>query len=627
MKSEWLGLNRLMSASVGPLAFTLSATAPLVMRWFSCSGHPRAANPYFLYSASSAGSLLGLLVFPFFLEPTFDGAQQSNIWALGYGVFLILLFGCGAMMLRWARGATRDTMDGKPYVPMSLTCRLRWLLLAFVPSSLLLSVTQHITTNLAPVPLLWVVPLGLYMLTYVLVFRIQPWPPPRFWLIAQPVLVFFLLLRPGRALGLELPELPFTLLAFFASSMVCHGELARTIPKVSGLTEFYLWLAVGGALGGVFNALVAPAIFDWLAEYPLMLIAVMLLRPGDWAGDWKKRLLDFAIPACISLILWIQPAVLIPSTVVPQWWASTFVLLSIFIIFMQGRKRPFRLALTVFVLIVPTYAWIYINNNLVYKKRSFFGTHTVSRLNSKAGPLQLLSHGTTYHGAQFVGGYMACEPLTYYNRKGPAGRVMKLLDGRASRPQVAVIGLGAGSFAAYGKNRDITFYEIDPVVAESAVNPELFNFLTRCGSDVEIVLGDGRIRMGDAPDGYFDLVVLDAFTSEAVPVHLLTREAVRLYIRKLKPDGLLLIHLTNSHLDLHRQVAAIARAENLHARIFHDPGDRRMGLLHQFSTYALVYQDPHDERLTKLPGWDILEDDGMRAWTDSYSNLFEIMRR
>jgi hypothetical protein len=357
--------------------------------------------------------------------------------------------------------------------------------------------------------------------------------------------------------------------------MVCHGRLAALRPAPGKLTEYYLWIALGGALGGVFNALAAPLLFNSIAEYPLVLLAACLCRPGALR---RPRVLDFALPAALALAATAMPLVVSHGKI-----ESTGGMLAVQVgipcalaVLLMGR--PLRFALGIGVLLIVARAQTQMSGEVLYAKRDFFGVHRVVRvggpvyraLDAEGRPtsydlsFHVLYDGATRHGAQRVDPQLRGTPTSYYHRSGPAGQVFSALEGSDRLDKIAVVGLGAGTLAAYAPaGGQITFYEIDPEIAHIARDERLFTYLQDCRAHVEVITGDGRLELARVPDGHYGLIVLDAFSSDATPIHLMTREAVELYFRKLRPDGLLLAHLTNQHLDLEPVFHAIATALKL----------------------------------------------------------------
>jgi len=634
-------LLALLAVSVGLPFFVVSSAAPLLQRWFASTGHPRARDPYFLYRASNLGSMIALLGYPAVVEPTLRLADQGRLWAWGYGVLAAMTAACAALLWRSpvptgpGAAAAPDRAAPAPIAGggnghVTPARRARWMALSFVPSSLLLGVTTHLTTDVAPIPLLWVIPLALYLLTFVLVFSPRPPLPQRLMARALPLLVLPLvatiLLKAARPVWV--PML-LSLLTFFVAAMVCHGRLAEDRPPASRLTEFYLWIAAGGVLGGVFNALVAPVIFDSYAEYPLAIVLACLLRPGPAAGGGRRwsRVLDLGLPialgAVVAALAWwvgvggpsnelLRRGVLVG---VPTVLCFTFV------------ERPIRFGLGVGAILLAGTVSLGAASPVLLADRSFFGAYQVTE--DAAGELHFLTNGTTVHGAQSLDPARRDDPLTYYTRSGPLGQVFGATDA-AGGDDIAVVGLGAGSMACYGRPGERwTFYEIDPLVERIALDPNLFTFLRDCLDDPRIVTGDARLSLEGAADGRYDLIAVDAFNSDAIPVHLITREAIALYLSKLADGGMLAFHISNQYVDLHPVLGNLARDVGLVSFARDDSSiSRAESRAGKFpSDWVVMARTAADlGPIARDPRWYRLEGDGSRVWTDDFSNILSVFR-
>ncbi len=642
--SPALSLLGLLAVSVGLPFFAVSATGPLLQKWFAGLNHRASADPYFLYSASNLGSIAALLGFPVVVEPLLRLETQGWVWSAGYGVLTLAIGACAVAF--WRRGepsrgaATADragdgtaagsaagsAADTAPDARIGWRRRARWVVLAFAPSSLLLGVTQHITTDVAAAPLFWVVPLSLYLLTFVIAFARRPLLRHGWMVALQPFLVlplalFFWIKSP---IGLVMP---LHLAAFFVTALVCHGELVRRRPGVRHLTDFYLWLSVGGMLGGVFNALIAPAIFDWTYEYPLALVLACMLRPVGGADQRRWTAMDVAAPALL-LIAVLQPAIWADDLLVRA--GTTAIVPYIVVLAVAGyafARRPVRFGLGLGVAILAMAA----NGtgaDTVVRERSFFGVHKV-QLDRERGMRQLIN-GTTVHGAQFTAPERWREPLTYYHRNGPLGQLFAALDGGAGPRRVAAVGLGTGAAACYRREGQTwTFYEIDPVVVRLARDQRYFHYLSECAPAARIVLGDGRLSLERVPDGIYDLMIFDAYSSDTVPVHLMTREALALYLRKLAPDGLLVFHLSNRKLDLTGAMADVIADAGLSGRLQrYRPESGAAGWAETGSDWMVAARDGRDLAVLDGDGrWHTLpREPSNRVWTDDFSNILQAMR-
>jgi len=621
--------------SLGVPFFMLSATAPMLQRWFAASGHAHARDPYFLYGASNIGSLASLIAYPVLFEPLLTLRQQSLGWSIGYDL-LIILVAVSAWLLKRAVGqqagpSTTDIAPPTAAEPISNARRARWVLLAFAPSSLMLGVTTYTTTDLAAVPLLWVVPLALYLLTFVIVFARRPLLKHAWMVKAQPFLVLpVVILLVWNQKTMVWLMAPLHTLLFFICAMVCHGELAKTRPDARHLTEFYLWMSVGGVLGGMFNALVAPVVFDTVHEYPIAVALACMLRPVLDTGNARTKWVDLGVPLVLTVALssylyWFAWTGDGPSRI-------TMMIVSIIVglLVYSCRLRPVRFGLAIGGLL---FAGIVSADGpvpVLLAKRSFFGVHKITM--DEDGTYKLLTHGTTIHGAQATDPDEAKEPLTYYHREGPLGQVFEMLTERLKGKRIAAVGLGSGSVACYGEaGQRLTFFEIDPVVVAFASDPKYFSYVAECGEiRPDFVLGDARLTLAHEPDGAFTLLILDAFSSDAIPLHLVTKEAMALYLRKLAPDGVIAFHISNRYLDLAPVLAAITRELGLKARVSDesdlDEGEGRAAMRYPATWVAIARTEEQLGALWNADNWAVLEERaGIGAWTDDFSNILSVL--
>jgi hypothetical protein len=821
----------LLTMVVGVPFFVVATSAPLLQKWFSATGHPAAKDPYFLYGASNLGSMLALLAYPFVVEPFVLLRGQASTWAFGYGLLLVLVLLCAYLVRKLApleklalAGAPAGApMEGEPVPPpveepaaeapvpappataakstaikkpprhqprpgltrekatesvvafsdeVTPMRRLRWIGLAAVPSSLMLGITTHITTDLSPIPLIWLVPLTLYLLSFILVF--SRWPvvwtdkPHTAIVYAHPVamalMVYFDIWASPRHEELGLLVF-FLVLGFFWTAMLCHGELARDRPSPRHLTEFYLWMSVGGAVGGMFNGLFAPVIFPGIWEFPIAMFVAGLLRPkikeGGWTDDLASEFLysspapvqpkkghkhqpksiaktgpgpslhmtlDFVLPLALLILGFVLATVVYPRK--PEGresfeYVMIFGLPLLISCFYLGR--PLRYGLAVGAVLVIAAVDSDRGQGAIYSTRSYFGVIRVfERAQEMGGKTHFytnLLHGTTDHGMNFKRPKdkklwnnpqedFSRLATTYYHQMGPVGRAMEKfnwfkdkmnhfnsdarmptalaaagaaaagpvglpVDALASlwtEPPYATIGLGTGTMASYGRPfQHVDFYEIDNVIRGLSLPPPgkllYFNYLHEAqgrGAIVNVRMGDARTRMamkyedGGGPDNFYHLMVVDAFSSDAIPVHLITKEAIAMYFTKLAEEGVLCVHTSNRHVDLVKVVADVADSLHLFCLRGNDraPGDsRRIG--HYMSTWVMVARKR--EYLHHLNGEDqkeflenylsSLEQDarakgfqfnriqsqywrepqptttGTYVWTDDYSNLIAVLRR
>jgi hypothetical protein len=633
----------LLLLTVGLPFFVISTTSPLLQRWFAGTGHPAAKDPYFLYAASNCGSMLALLSYPLLMEPRLRLMQQSRFWAGGYVVFVFLVATCAILLWRSsaARGATAaereaasSTQDAAPE-HISAVRRLRWIALAFVPSSLMLSVTQYLSTDIAAIPLMWVIPLALYLLTFIFVFSSRS--PLKHQFVARATALLMLplvIVVATRASQPIMLLIPLHLLSFFFITMLCHGELARTRPSAQNLTEFYLWMSVGGVLGGAFNALLAPVVFRTLVEYPLVLAASCLFLPFGklLADDKRTRVLDWALPFLLGLVT-CGLVIGLQDKLDPREFGplSTAVLFGIpAIICFSFSRRPLRFALGVGAILWAGTFYLSGEGQVLYTERSFFGVHRVTR--DRDNKYNLIVHGGIVHGQQSLDPKRRREPMAYYFRTGPIGQMFATFKGDYTKKNIAVVGLGAGGLAAYAqRGENWTFYEIDPVVEYIAREPAYFSYLQDAPANMKVILGDGRLQLEEAPDGAYDLLILDAFSSDALPMHLITREALQLYVRKLSPRGVLVFNTSNLHLELEPVLGNLAKDADL-ATLFENDTfvdaamERDMKLGKTPSRWTLMAREKsHFGPLASDNRWRPARTrPDMRVWTDDYSSLLSV---
>jgi len=630
----WLLLT--LTASVGLPFFVLAGSGPLLQRWFSRIRYYRAGDPYYLFAASNAGSLTGLLAYPSIVEPKLTLHAQALAWTAAFCLFVLLVLACVAVVKRddtpapgaMAHSSAGDAAEDPGAVSPGWKERARWVLLSAAPSSLLIGLTTYVTTDLAAIPLLWVVPLAIYLVTFILTFVQPPVLPHGLAVRWQPLLavplILFLYWGPPLVITVWLP---FHLLVFFGTATMCHDILASSRPSADRLTEFYLWIAVGGALGGVFNVLVAPNLFDTVLEYPLVLALACALAPGSrgMPVSWRHgREVAASLVALVAIRLVVErlgdegalePSLVIGLAVVASGLAAVAVY--------RQRRQPLVLSAGLAAIVLAGYAADASAHDVLLRDRDFFGVRKII-VNSRDGTHVLLN-GITKHGAQSFEPHLHREPLSYYGRAGPLGDVFAELP-RVPRAQVGVVGLGTGAMAAYARPNDHwTFFELDPEIQRIATDQRYFTYLADSPAPIRVVLGDGRLSLSAEPDSALDLLVLDAFSSDAIPVHLLTREALQLYVRKLAPGGVLLFHLSNRYVSLESVLASLVREAGLSGRIRYALGSRQH--LTDASVWAVVARSEQDlGGLPGIRGWTTLRDTGDPVWSDEFSNVLRAMR-
>jgi hypothetical protein len=632
--SPVLWLVGVLTVSIGAPFLMLSTGAPLLQRWFSQTNHRDAANPYFLYAASNLGSMVALLAYPAVLERTMSLAMQGLVWTVGYVVLVVLIAVCGIIVRKATPAPTtwETTIDAAvariapASEPLTTRRRLRWVALSAVPSSMLLGVTTYLSTDVAAIPLLWIVPLALYLLTFVVAFSSREWFRPALVLGLQAVFLVWLAMTMSLGLsGLVAVMAPAHLGLLFLTGLACHGALSHDRPPARQLTEFYLWISLGGMLGGLFNALIAPHVFSTVAEYPIAIAAAALLRPTRKPAGTSSRVLDIVLPVALAVGVVL---LLRRGFPVPGWSMRTSIgVFSIAaLICLTFYSRPLRFALGLAAIFGGSALGLLRTKQVVYRARSFFGVNqVVSR-----PPVFALFHGTTMHGAQSRTQGQRLEPLTYYHRNSPIGVVFERLMQSMPVRRVGVIGLGVGSLACYGRDGEPwTYFEIDPLVERIARDDRYFTFLRDCPPKPRVVIGDGRLSLAAEPDSSFDLIVVDAFGSDAIPVHLLTREATALYLRKLRPDGIVAFHISNRYLDLEPVVATTAKSLGAPSLVGVDGivSSRQAEQYKSLSKWVMVSRSaPRLAPLMELPGWGEPVTRSNAVWTDDFSNVLGVFK-
>jgi protein-L-isoaspartate O-methyltransferase len=612
----------LLAVSVGWPFFALSASAPLVQSWFARSGHRLSSDPYFLYSASNAGSLLALLAFPILLEPRLTLAGQARAWMFGYGALILILSVMGIFFSRTHGQVVLAAETTASTPPKAWRQRLTWIALAFVPSSLLLGVTTYITTDIASAPLLWVVPLSLYLLSFIIAFARRTLIKPEWTLKAQAVGILVVATMVTLVLLFERRGPVFVvagvhLMTFFVTAVLCHTELARRRPDIAHLTEFYFCMSIGGALGGIFNALVAPLLFSTDYEYYLALVGACALRALVKGEARSVRATDLAYPLALAVVVAAVAYESIDTGMLGPMGRVVF-LVPCAVALYSFTARPFRFALGVAAMIGSALL-VQSSVGVLVIERNFFGINRVKLI--EGGAKTALIHGTTMHGTEFTAPNRRRQPLAYYARSGPVGQVMALAGPRRN---VAAIGLGTGALACYRKpGEHWTFFEIDSAVEKIARDTRYFHYLSDCGV-TKIVLGDGRLSLKASPDHSYDLIIVDAFSSDSIPMHLLTREAVSLYLSKLKPRGVILFNISNEYLELAPVLTTLVKsvgAAGRHQLFQPSPAEVAQGATAS-EWVAIAASDADLDFLRSERRWQAMGPAAnMSPWTDDFSNI------
>jgi hypothetical protein len=712
----FFGVLALLMVAIGIPFFTVTTTAPLLQKWFSETGHPSAKDPYFLYAASNAGSLLSLMAYPIFVEPNLRVVHQAWLWTVGFFALAVMILWCGAAVrnapkqVRQRQSAADDSNEPAP----SLAIRIRWLILAAVPSSLMLAMTTQITTDIISMPLLWIVPLALYLLTFVLVFSTYYTKTIHMGtILITPVAILLLVYlktannAPVADRFKTAPSFKLLLLIEFATmflvTMTCHGELARTRPSAKYLTNFYLTMSFGGMIGGIFNALVAPIVFVFITEYPITLLAACAVLPklselmDDGTADAKeKSTWELAFSAIVPVALAFAAGKLLSANYGSIWDACRWVIDKTDIVLSASTaativafgipallcyflvERPKLFAATVGALWLGSFTTVWqIERNKpfeerTYYTRSYFGTLKVETYIPKdeSGPgYRRLVHGTTLHGLQILDTlrtsmaagvspfgaadpftayanqlvaddhyrYPGRDPMTYYHRTGPVGHMFRAFEGKLARGEqkntdVACIGLGTGSLASYGKpGQKLSFFEIDWTVRNLVEPPTYFTYIDESkkqGVDIEFLMGDARLTLEQAePNRKWGFMLVDAFSSDSIPAHLLTVESVQLYFDKLEDNGIVALHISNRYLNLEPVVQKIVKKLGYSCRVMHDRVSEYDNSGKTSSTWVAVAKTK--EALGPIltdPEWGrLMINESIGLWTDDFTPIKSVL--
>ncbi len=629
----------LLIASIGPLFFAVAAQAPLMQRWYGYAGN--AGEPYALYAASNVGSFAGLIAYPLLVEPFMPLHEQTWLWS---GIYVLLILAVAACAWRFWNAPDSDSAVSTAEVeaeapPISWKRRLYWIALAAVPSGLMLSTTSHLTTDLMAMPLIWVVPLGLYLLSFSVAFADQQYPA-RIISLAAPIVVLIGGMSIFQIWGAAaINGLAISLGMLFVIAVALHNEMYRSRPAPSRLTEFYLMMSLGGVIGGFFCAIVAPLLFNWTWEHPILIVAAALLLPQRrlfTLGEEEifspngMRILMLSL-GLLALAIGFYAGSELPAEPDMAKIACLVAMLAIGVIVM-GNRLAFAFAVA--GLMVANGGWQNIELSASdARMRSYFGTYTINH--SSDNRARWLSHGTTMHGMQLLDA--PTVPISYYAPTSGVGLAMGSVPRLYGKDaNVGVVGLGTGTLACYRQPGQYwNFFEIDPLMIEIAETRGIFSFVSKCAPNVPVTLGDARLTLADVKPGTYDILAIDAFSSDAIPLHLMTKEAFEVYRRALGPDGLLLVHISNRYIDLNPVVAAQAKAGGWSAALrFDSPPQEMVDRGVRPSQWIAMSQNP--EILAKLTGpvadkrpkyyvadqWIKLDPVGKtQLWTDDYASV------
>jgi SAM-dependent methyltransferase len=627
----------LLVASIGPLFFAVAAQAPLMQRWFGFAGNK--GEPYALYAASNIGSFAGLIAYPLIVEPFMPIHEQTWLWSGLYAVLVTLVLICALKIWNSRAEMTQEKLEEvSPPQPIGWKKRAYWIALSAVPSGLMLSTTSYLTTDLMAMPLLWVIPLGLYLLSFSVAFSDNRLLAQVFTRVAPSIVLlagatafaFF-----GNAVVYSLISV---VLLLFTVAVSLHAEMYRTRPEASQLTEFYLMMSVGGVIGGIVCAIFAPLLFDWTWEHPLLIFAAALLLPQIRLIPFGSHNIDETGPARATIMLGIVAlAVGIAGGVMDpngNGWgkmAITAVLMAVGV-FAIGNRLAYAL---VVMGIMMTNGGVYSFNLSMadVRARSYFGVYSIN--SPPEGNFRWLSHGTTVHGIQNLA--EPTLPISYYGANSGVGLAFaKAEELYGPKAAIGVVGLGTGTLSCYAKpGQDWHIFEIDPLMVTIAKHSKIFSFLDKCAPNAPIHIGDARLTLAERPARSLDLLAIDAFSSDSIPLHLLTKEAFDVYRRILKPNGILIVHISNRHVDLQPILAAEAKAGGWALAMRDDsPTKKMMESGVRGSNWVAMSMDAN--MLTKMTGplskangeyytpkqWlELKPSDKAKRWSDDYASV------
>jgi hypothetical protein len=625
IEGQMFWLIGVFTFSVGLPFFAVAGNGPLLQAWFARTGHKNAGNPYFLYAASNLGSFSALLLYPVLFETTLRLPQQSAAWSSGFALLVLLIGASGTIMQLAQSNGTVKPEETKVAGPLAVPMIAKYIGLSFVPSALLVAVTAHISTDVASAPFMWIIPLALFLLTFVLIFRDEPLVPMPIVVMAVPVMAGLIFITKLFDFNIFF-TLGTHLMFFFAAALMYHQRLYVLRPKAEQLTQFYLWMSFGGVLGGIFSGLLAPYIFNSILEYPILVSLVMLAHPAVRQAS-RKDIVQQMLPtlaigfAMIGSVYLLQDTELVGSgnLLIPLIIVTSFIVTGAFRhTLVQATLIPF-----VFVLLAFKFGSVF---GTVFE-RSFYGVYRISI--HENGQFRVLTHGTTIHGAMQIANADGTpytgpiKPLSYYHPNGVLAETLHLLPAKTAGRDIAIVGLGTGAQACNGMAGDrFTYYEIDALVAKIALDPNKFSFLSQCAPDAKIILGDARLTLADQTQASYNYLLLDAFSSDSVPVHLLTREALALYVARLKNDGLLVIHISNRNMELQSVTAALAKDAGLaiKGRILTEATGKFEDRFPS-SVVVLAKKPETLAAFTREKGWDQPKNSNINVWTDDYSNI------
>jgi hypothetical protein len=628
---QTLWLLGLFTVAVGLPFFAVSANGPLLQAWFSRTGHHHAADPYFLYGASNIGSFASLILYIVAFEPMMSVPQQSISWAAGFALLALAIAACAIIAFR-SNGEAAIKAPARTALPSNVdwAMRLRWVGLAAVPSGLLVAVTAHVSMDIAAAPFLWVVPLALFLLTFVLAFAQKPlFSIGQLSAVLPPLAAFvFITMVFGSAVPIW-ASLIGHLGYFFLAALLAHSVLVSLRPASNELTAFYFWMSLGGVIGGAFTALLSPVMFNWIAEYPLLILAALACRPQVWTSE-RREMRIMVLLGLLAAVLLNNPLIATFMPIGPGFYAVAIAGFAAAAALVRYRSEAMHLMFAILVggLFFASQAT---TGNLSLD-RSFFGV--VKAFTSPDGRFTIMAHGTTEHGAMRNSERGAKPtPITYYHESGGIALALfarqEMLAGRPA--QMGAVGLGAGAILCHRQPGETwTSYEIDQAVVDAAANPALFGFVPQCGNGDPVIIGDARLMLAKEPAAKFDYLLIDAFSSDSIPVHLLTTEAIELYRDKLAHDGFLVIHISNRFMELKSVVSAIAARTGMAGRFgrFDAPDALKSGEhVNPSEVVVLARSEAALGAVATDTRWSPLDPGTTAAWTDDYSNVLAAILR
>ena len=605
--------------TVGMPFFVTSTTSPLLQAWFARTSHEQASDPYPLYAASNLGSMIALLAYSLLLEPMATLRTNTWVWAAGYALFFVLMLGC-AWFLRGHGGARVAQTEEAPE-PERVSKRgdsARWVLYGAIPSSMLLGVTQYMSTDVASVPLIWLAPLAIYLLSFIVVFARTKLVAPHVWSLITYALAPSLLLLAIFSNLEPIFSFGVCLLGLFISSNAFLGRMVELRPAANRLTSFYVLMSLGGVLGGLFNAILAPLVFSGFYEFAIACMVIVLALPHEHMKRVEalslpvKLLYAAGITLSVFAPLWMIYGELVTFDVADFVLAGAILALPLIMVRAVPLGKILLVAAATLLLMD-----VASGEGQLYRERDFYG---VVRVMQEDG-VHVMVHGNTVHGAQTVG---SRTPMSYHWPEGPAGDVFEHMLAPSAR--VAVVGVGVGALCGYYRPGDAyELYDINPRVIEVAQDTSLFTYLSTCG-EPQLFVGDGRIEIEKRPDASFDLLVIDAFNSDSIPTHLLTREAVGIYARKLKPGGVLLLHISNRYLDLEGVVERVGEANGMEGMLGPVRQEDAGGLEGEVSIWAVLTRSQDvRERLGREHEWTPLRQKSAPLWTDTHTSIVPLL--